>query len=266
MRTLCVLVAAMSLATAAVSAQQEQQPNLIFTIYGGVGSGHQLWEVSRQTLVYGGTTSNPPDTARIVRQLNSAVTFGGVFQLFPRGALGFSLDIGYRSLALDDTCTPVAPFQADTANANGILCDNISALAHPGGSSIALGVSGILRAAPGKSIGPYVRVGANLAFTTISTIEVAAPDQVVGVPRLVIADDSPRRNSFGLLAAGGLMMQVGTAYQVRVEIRDDMSTLERVTGPANPVADAPTEIKLYHNLGLVLGFDVLLEPKRVRRY
>ena len=265
MRTLCVLVAAMSLATAAVSAQ-EKQPNLIFTIYGGVGSGHQLWEVSRQTLVYGGSTSNPPDTARITRQLTSAVTFGGVFQLFPSGALGFSVDIGYRSLGLDDTCTPVAPFQADTANANEILCDNISALGHPGGSSIALGVSGIVRLAPGKRISPYARVGGNLAFTTVSTIEVAAPDRVVGVPRLVIGDDSPRRNSFGLLAAGGLMVQVGTAYQVRLEIRDDMSTLERVSGPANPVADAPTEIRLFHNVGLVLGFDVLLEPKRVRRY
>jgi hypothetical protein len=234
-------------------------------VYGGVGSGHQLWSVPRQTFVVGGTTSNPPDTARLSRQLNSALMLGGVFQLFPRGALGFSVDIGYRSLALDDTCTPVAPF-TDTTLANQTLCDNITAQGHPGGSVITLGVTGIVRAAPGGAISPYVRAGGNLSFTTVSTIELAAPDELVGIPRLVIADEAPRRNSVGLLAAVGLMVRVGTGYQARIEIRDDMSTFERVTGPASPVAIAPADIRLFHNLGLILGFDVLLEQKRTRRY
>ena len=264
MRTFSVILAAVSFATAAASAQQqEKNPNLIVTIYGGIGSGHDLWDIPRQTFVVGGSTSNPPDTARLTRQVTSAVAFGGVFQLFPRGALGFSVDIGYRSLGIDDTCTRIGVF---TSARNVELCDNITAQGHPGGSVITLGASGIARLSPGKLISPYVRLGGNLAFTTVSTIEVAAPDTTVGVPRLVIGDDSPRRNSLGMLAAGGLMVRAGAAYQIRLEIRDDMSTFKRVTGPASPVAEAPTDVQLFHNLGFVLGFDVLLEQKRVRRY
>jgi hypothetical protein len=123
-----------------------------------------------------------------------------------------------------------------------------------------------VRIAPGGFLSPYVRAGANLAFTTASTIEVAAPDTVGGVPRVVIRDDVPRRNSAGFLAAGGLMLRVAPAYQLRLEVRDDMTVFEYVTGPANSVAIAPTSTQLFHNLGLVVGFDVLLEQRRTRRY
>jgi len=265
MRLLATVLAATCLAAGA-AAQGPGEPTLIITVYGGVGSGHQLWDVERQPLLVGGSTSNPADTVRLNRQMTSAFMLGGVFQLFPRGALGFSVDVGYRALAIDDTCAPVVPFQPDIALANQTLCENITGLPHPGGSVVTLGVTGIVRVAPGGFLSPYLRAGANLAFTTVSTIEMAAPDQVGGIPRVVIRDDNPRRNSAGLLAAGGVMMRLGSAYQLRLEFRDDMTVFERVAGPANAVAIAPTATQLYHNLGLVLGFDVLLEPRRTRRY
>ena len=263
MRILATVLAATCLAAGA-AAQEPGQPTLILTVYGGVGSGHQLWDVDRQPLLVGGSTSNPADTVRLNRQLTSAFMLGGVFQLFPRGALGFSVDIGYRALAIDDTCAPVVPFQP--GNANTTLCNNITAQSHPGGSVVTLGATGIVRVAPGGFISPYLRAGANLAFTTVSMIEMAAPDTLGGIPRVVIRDDNPRRNSAGFLAAGGVMMRIGPAYQLRLEFRDDMTVFERVVGPANAVAIAPTATELYHNLGLVVGFDVLLEQRRTRRY
>ena len=265
MRLLATVLAATCLAAGA-AAQEPGQPTLILTVYGGVGSGHQLWDVDRQPLLYLGSTSNPADTVRLNRQMTSAFMLGGVFQLFPRGALGFSVDVGYRALAIDDTCAPVVPFQTDPSAANQTLCDNITELSHPGGSVVTLGATGIVRVAPGGFISPYLRAGANLAFTTVSTIEMAAPDQVGGIPRVVIRDDNPRRNSAGFLAATGVMLRLGAAYQLRLEFRDDMTVFERVAGPANTVAIAPTATHLYHNLGMVLGFDVLLEQRRTRRY
>lgn len=269
MRLFVTVLSTALLAVTSAAAQQRGQPTLILTVYAGVGSGHQLWTINRQTLVYDTSTANPPDTANLSRQLSSALTVGGVFQLFPRaGALGFSVDLGFRALGLDDTCTPAAPFQPDLddGRTNQTLCNNISGQAHPGGSVITLGVTGIVRLAPTGTISPYLRAGANLAFTTVSTIELAAADSIRDFPRLLIRDDSPRRNSAGFLAAGGFMFRVGQGYQLRVEVRDDISTFERVTGLASPVAVAPTEVGLFHNLGLVLGFDVLLEQKRARRY
>jgi hypothetical protein len=264
MRTFVTILAATFFAVTPTTAQQRGQPTLVLTIYAGANSGHELWGIDRQTIVYGSS----PDTVSLTRQLNAALMLGGVFQLFPRGgALGFSVDLGWRSLGLDDTCAPAAPFQPDTdARSNQILCDNISAQAQPGGSVISLGVTGILRLAPGGAVSPYLRAGGSLSFTTVSAIELAAPDTLGGIPRVVIIDDAPRRNSLGLLAAAGLIVRAGPAYQIRLEIRDDMSTIERVTGRASGLAVAPTEVALFHNLGLVLGFDVLLEQKRTRRY
>jgi hypothetical protein len=268
MRAPLTVFATILCAITPAAAQQRGQPTLVLTIYAGANTGHELWGVDRQTLIFGGNTSNPPDTARVTRQLSAAPMLGGLFQLFPRGGwLGFSADLGWRSLGLDDTCTPAAPFQPDTdGRSNQVLCDNVSALTHPGGSVVAIGLAGMVRLAPGATISPYLRAGGNLSFTTVSAIELAAPDTLFGIPRVVIDDNTPRHSSLGLLAAAGFTVRAGTAYQIRVEIRDDMSRIERVTGPANGLAAAPTEVALFHNLGLVLGLDVLLEQKRVRRY
>lgn len=267
MRTLVTVLVAALCAVTSTAAQQRGQPTLVLTMYGGASSGHQLWGVERQTLIYGGSTSNPPDTVRVTRQLSSALMLGGVFQLFPRaGAFGFSVDLGWRAIGLDDTCAGVAPFQGGALSRNRTLCDNISAQGQPGGSVISLGVTGIFRLAPAGAVSPYVRAGGTLSFTTVSTIELAAPDSLGAIPRVVISDGAPRHNALGLLAAAGLTVRAGQGYQVRIEIRDDMSTIERVTGAANSLATAPTEVALFHNLGLILGLDVLLEQKRARRY
>ena len=265
MRTGAMALAATCLAAAA-AAQQSGEPTLIITVYGGVGTGHAMWDVDRQPLVFGGSTSFPADTVRLNRHHSSGFTVGGMFQLFPRGALGFGAEVAYRSLPLDDTCGPVVPFQPDLEAKNETLCNNLTAQANPGGSVVTLGVLGVARLAPGGFISPYVRVGASLAFTTVSTIEMAAPEEVGGLPRVIIRDDEPRRNSPGLLAAGGVMLRVGAGYQLRFEVRDDMTIFERVLGPASAAAIAPTGTELYHNVGLVFGFDILLEHSRTRRY
>lgn len=260
------MVLAATCLAAAAAAQQGGEPTLIITVHGGVGTGHPMWDVDRQPLVFGGTTTNPQDTVRLNRQHSSGFTVGGMFQLFPRGVLGFGAEVAYRSLPLDDTCAPVVPFQADIDAKNETLCNNLTAQSNPGGSVVTLGVSGVARMAPGGFISPYVRVGASLAFTTVSTIEMAAPEEVGGLPRVIIRDDEPRRNSPGFLAAGGVMLRFSPGYQLRFEVRDDMTIFERVNGPANAVAVAPTGTELYHNVGFIFGFDILLEPRRTRRY
>ena len=265
MRALASILGALYLASVA-AAQQPGEPTLIITVYGGVGTGHPMWDVDRQPLVFGGSTANPQDTVRLNRQHNSGFTVGGMFELFPRGALGFGAEIAYRSLPLDDTCAPVVPFQPDINAKNETLCNNLTSQSNPGGSVVTLGVSGVARMAPGGFISPYVRVGATLAFTTVSTIEMAAPEEVGGLPRVIIRDDEPRRNSPGLLASGGVMLRFSPGYQLRFEARDDMTVFERVVGPASSAAVAPTGTKLYHNVGFILGFDILLEQRRTRRY
>ena len=72
---------------------------------------------------------------------------------------------------------------------------------------------------------------------------------------------------FGLAAGFTQPLGKDGGYQVRLEMRDVISSFERVTGQADPTTlIAPTEIKYYHHLALTLGLDVVLERQRGRRY
>jgi len=258
------------LAAAPVCAQTRAEPHLILTIYGGARSGYQLWNVSRQTLTYGGSTSNPPDTITLARQVNSSLTVGGLFHWFSSATFGVWTDAWFSTFGLDDSCAPVAPFQpdppaTDSQHRNRTLCENIAA-SRAGGSTLGIGVGGTVRLAPHSGISPYLRLGATVSFNTAGTLDVAAPEVVGGLSRVVVNDPSPRRTVFGLLVAAGMGMPLAAGYQFRLEIRDHVTGLERLDGPANALALGPSSVRLFHGIGLAVGFDIVLEQKRGRRY
>jgi hypothetical protein len=68
--------------------------------------------------------------------------------------------------------------------------------------------------------------------------------------------------SFGL----GVMVPFAAGYQARLEFRDHLLTVNRITAPANALGQAPTESMLSHNVGLVIMLDIVLEQRRGRRY
>ena len=264
-------VAAVLVAVAApAAAQTRQQPNVLLTIYAGFKSGHQLWSVTRQTLTFEGTTMNPPDTVDLHRQVNSTLMVGGLFQLYRSPGLGYWLEVAFSTFGLDDTCSPVSPFQSDppgtdAAHRNRTLCDNITARAG-GGSWLAIGAGVTLRAVARGAVSPYVRLGGNISFTTAGTIEVAAPEALGGLDRIVIRDDAPRRLLPGVLLVSGLSVALAPGYQIRLELRDQIESLEHVDGPANALGVAPSSSRMFHQFGLALGIDIVLEHKRGRRY
>jgi hypothetical protein len=49
-------------------------------------------------------------------------------------------------------------------------------------------------------------------------------------------------------------------------VRDDYFAMERVTGPANALGDAPTDTGWYHHVSLTIGFDIVFDRRRPRRY
>jgi hypothetical protein len=266
MRTLAVVLvaiaAALTTATPA-AAQARGAPNLVLTMYGGASGGHALWTIDRQTLIYGGSTSNPPDTVRLSRNVTSAITAGAMVSLYSSAHVGLNVDVSYRGFGFDDTCAPIA-LQATPSN-NSVLCSNVSASGNTG-SVIAVSGGVIVRVAPRGAVTPYARLAASLANTTLSTLAVAAPEAAGGVPRIVVADDDPRRTSFGLALAAGITTPVGTGYQFRLELRDHVAALEQLDGAANALGTAPSSVKLFHHFGLILGLDVVLEQRRGRRY
>ena len=200
-------------------AQTRSAPSLVFTIYAGTSTGHELWHIDRQPLPLRESASSP-DTARLERRLESGITAGLLTSLFRTPHLGLILDIGFRTFGLDDSCAPVAPFQPDDVQRNTHLCDNITASTNAGSVlAVTVGVSG--RIAPSGIISPYVRAAASLSHTTISTIDVAAAEpldsaRTTFAQRTLILDDSPGRTGVGATLAGGFTLQVSPAYRFRL--------------------------------------------------
>jgi len=88
----------------------------------------------------------------------------------------------------------------------------------------------------------------------------------VTLSRLIIED--PGLSSvepsaqFGL----GVMVPFAAGYQARLEFRDRLLLVDRITGPANALGRAATERTTINSLGLVIMLDIVLEQRRGRRY
>jgi hypothetical protein len=61
-------------------------------------------------------------------------------------------------------------------------------------------------------------------------------------------------------------MPLSPGYRFRLEVRDQLARIEVATGPANSAAIVPFEKRTFHQLAMVLGYDIVLEQKRGRRY
>ena len=269
MRPAPSVILALLLASPA-AAQTKPQPTIVLTISGGVVTGHGLWTVEKQPLCVlggGGACTGLYDTLRIARSISPSLILGASGTYFPWPHLGFHAEISYLGLPIDDTCAPVF-LNPDPPNQRGDqMCDNLTAAKGTGGA-ISMFVGATLRAASRKAISPYARFNIGMVNLTSSTTEVVGAYVDAGglQERQIIEDLDGRGASFMLGAAAGLTTPIGAGYQFRLEVRDIVNSLTRVTGPANDLAIAPTDSKYYHHFGLVMGLDIVLERKRGRRY
>jgi len=65
--------------------------------------------------------------------------------------------------------------------------------------------------------------------------------------RVVISDSTPRSSSLSAQLGAGATAAISPGYQLRIEVRDALVSLQRITGPANDLALAPTTSKIYHH-------------------
>lgn len=283
-----LVVPALVLAGATIlPAQTPDRPNLVLSIYGGVTSGHSLWSLPRQPLCvllgpppnYNGCEQNSGgdvnDTLAVSRDIASSVVLGASFEYFPVSHIGFQGEMYYLGLSFNDRCGNVTPYNPDSESKNQQTCQNF---ATTGASASAVSFIGsvILRAAPHGLISPYVRAGAGFTAYTGGTLAASgsfassAIDPTTGGPyvltRTIVLDTTPKTTSWTFQFAGGFTTRLSPGYQVRLEVRDAVLPLERLLGPANSSGIAPHQTKVYHEIGLVIGLDVVLEHRRGHRY
>lgn len=268
MRLFASVLFALSLAAPAAAAQTGSQPSLVLTIFAGAATGNSLWSIPRQPFcVLAGTScSSLIDTLRLTRDVGSSLLAGAGATYYQSPHLGFTLEVFYLGVPLDDGCTGLF-FNADAERRNEQLCDYISGSA-PSSSSIAFFGGVVLRAAPTRAISPYVRFGAGLLSYSTGTVEMAGI-YVSGnaiESRAVIIDEKPKKGAITGQAAAGFTFRLSPGYQFRFELRDVLSPMEHVTSAADNLGRVSTVTRAHHRVALTLGLDIILEKKRGRRY
>lgn len=257
-------------AIAPAAAQTPSAPTLVFTIHGGVAGGHSLWAVPKQPVCNtgtGGTCSGTSyDTLRIARTVGSGITAGLSIAYFPGARFGYYGEIAFVGVSLDDACAGVY-LSGGPGSTHDLLCQAVA------GSSITLGatsfIGGItIRAAPGSSLSPYAALGGGALLISQSTLDmsgdVATSGGVANIP--IVVDNSPRHFSPVFAIGAGLRMSAGPGYGVRIALEDLIARFQRLTGPVNALGQGPVASRFYHHVVVRLGFDIVLEKKRGRRY
>jgi hypothetical protein len=249
-------------------AQERPEPQLLLTIFGGAASGATFYSGLRQPLPL---FEDPAaiDTLALGRRLASGILIGASTTWFPTPSFGLSAEIVFLGPGLDDDCAVVhtAPSPA-RAGYNEQICNDIAATGRSA-SAIGFYLGGLFRVAPRGSVKPYVRAQAGFAVRGGSTVELTGRFlDGAGLTRNRLIIEDPDRGSISATASfgAGIMVPFAPGYQARLEFRDHLLSGERVTGPADALAQTQTERFLVNTVGLVLMLDVVLEQKRGRRY
>lgn len=264
MRSFAFVLLALSFASAPATAQTGSQPTLVLTIFGGAVTGHDLWRVDKQPFTVLNTTTY--DTLELGRSIASSLVLGltGTYFLSPH--VGVHAELSYLGLPNDGHCRGVF-YNPDSENKNEQLCDSIEGQATEGGA-IAIFGGVTLRTASRRTFSPFLAGSFGIVHHPRSTIAMEGSFlSATGVEtRLVLADPNPKKTTLMLGAGVGFTTTLGPGYQLRLEIRDVVTSLERLAGPANALGIGPKTTRMYHHFALRLGLDVVLERSRGRRY
>jgi hypothetical protein len=249
--------------TATLEAQTADQARLMFSVgIGQTSGGGNLWSVGRQPYLI---TSTSSDTLSIDRRFRRSLDLVLSGTYFPGDHLGFNVEAQLLGLATEDDCRIVS---AASAPETASICHSIGRRQRSG-SSAALSAGVFYRVASHQPLHPYARVNIGLLVTQQSFIKTSGEDTTtVDFPLATIYEDNnPSSVKPYLSFGGGVVAVIGKGYQLRFELRDNWVQVPRVTGATvRQNLRPPTEYVGKHLLTATIGFDVVLERKRGRRY
>ena len=247
--------------SSASSQGTKDQARLIFTVSGGVVLGRDLWSVDKQSVQF----ITPTDTIALDRRIRSNIAIGFGATYFPGDALGLAAEGFLLGLGFEDSCRVV--FSSGSADLIA-ACQDIQGKTKSA-SAVGLSVGPVLRFNSQSAFSPYLRGNVGLVFSNQSSIRTIGtfptPD---GPSDLIVYDDDHESRIEAMLGLGaGFTAQIAPGYQLRWEVRDNITGVQTVTGPS-PVARVipPHEVSYEHLFSFTVGFDVVLERKRGRRY
>lgn len=243
------------------------QPVITLGITGGYVGGGSLWEVPKQPYVATGALTT--DTFDLSRSINSGFTFGLTSTYFPNNHFGFTGEIALIGVGSETTCSAKVPSGAvETTD----VCTSL-AQSNTAGTSVAVSLGGVYRIASRNVVSPFISVRVGALVSEQSTIDLRgyyyqqSPDGLQQVTVIIYNDPNKNRVEFYGQLAAGFSFAAGRGYRFRLEARDNYAQLPVPAGPSDPLTGSfPRGSVGKHLFSVVVGFDVLLEKKRGRRY
>ncbi len=274
MRGVSIIAAAAWIAGGAsdLGAQSRQDPSLVFSIGLGLTSGQRLWEVSQALPV---AASVAMDTVGLGRYLRPSLTATVGMSYFRARNLGWAFEVGYFGVGSEQRCAGPAAYVPDPDQINLQGCSRAQGL-HKQTSIVGFQGGIIYRFTPGAMFQPYLRTTAGLGLIGNSFVETSGP--VVVAPNctlqspcdLILIDEAGNQAATWVATlAGGLSIDLAPAYRLRMEVRDFVTSLPVVNGPADPLLIGQvgsTGRKLVHVPTFTLGIDLVFERRHTRRY
>jgi opacity protein-like surface antigen len=253
-----VLLMGLTIRPAPAAAQRTgDRARLVFTVSGAYIGGKGLWTVPNQPV----QDVPPADTFSLRRGVRSTLgaSFSGTY--FPSAKVGLTAEAFLIGLGYEDGCDLVGSSQsAQIAQVCQSLDKKKSAAA------VTLSVGGIFRVASREFISPFARIGVGLNFSNQSSLLMSGFSND-GVELLVYDDKKHTRVLPAASLGVGATAAFAKAYHMRWEVRDNIVGISAVTGPtAGAGLVPPHETRFKHLWSILIGFDVILERERGRRY
>jgi opacity protein-like surface antigen len=237
------------------------QARLMFTVGGGIVVGDHLWSVGKQAVQF----TDPTDTFALSRRITSnlGIAFSGTY--FGGEHLGLSMEGFLVGLGFEDSCQQVfASGNLDVADA----CTSIQG-ATKSATSVFLSAGPVYRINSRSLFSPYVRANLGVVFSNQSSIRTIGhfPSPEGQVDLIVYDDDHDTRAEPALGLGAGFTAAIGPGYQLRWEVRDNIVGIQTVTSSTPEARVIPPHERVFkHLFSLTVGFDVVLERRRGRRY
>lgn len=244
--------------------RRADQARLSFGIGAGYNGATDVWAVNGQELF----DSFARDTADFTRQIRPTIGLAFIGTYFPNDRWGFAAEAHLIGLGFEDGCT----MRSNSGSfRNAQTCLDINGKNGPG-TAVAATAGVLYRPFPWTDIQPYLRVNAGALVSQVSAVRMRATiptdsTRTEFVDVFVFQDDHPASVSPTGALAAGMTAFLARSYQLRFEVKDNIVSLEHVTGTVGSTPAQPTsERKIHHIFSLTIGLEVVLEKKRGRRY
>ncbi len=234
-----------------------QQSNLVFGLAGSLTTNASLWNVPKQP-DFGSVT----DTLALTRDLDSGLGLMFYGMYYPKKSFGLTGEVFFVGNGYEASCELVAPNQdPDIAAA----CRNIDGNSRST-STVMITAGGLVRFKPRGTISPYLRGALGVAIINRNSIALQGQSPS-GIEVFYPGDDSRDVSGAAVLGAGFTAKSKGGGYQIRLEFRDNIIGYDAAIGPSSRLGvDPPTEVRYRHLISFLIGFDIVLEKSRGRRY